>query len=377
MIKRQNMNCKRATSEGGRPSSRIADNLPTTIPEWFGIFHQWDFIYADATESKAEWKTNTKGFPLSPTTLYKRWLSLTELIGVRFETSRNGRTWYVMIDIDFGSQYHPFQNPTAIPKLVAILEEKAGLCRHLKIQSSSSGGLHLYFPFPEAQPCLKTAFTIHNLVTEAGFRVTSGQLEIFPNIKLPDSLYNGHRLPLQQDSYALNDDFQPIHNSLEQFINSWVLAASHQDRELLATTIDQAKPARSKIPQLHASSRNVAEWKERLEETLERGWTQVGQTNQIIKEVCQYAIVFQNQGKTWGELDWSATQKWVYQTIVNLPGYKTFCNHQNNIRKRISEWLKANQKNRKHTPLGSQIKQFITSPFSTNKARQEEALQRI
>jgi hypothetical protein len=104
------MNCKQSISEGDRPESRIADKLPTTIPEWFGIFHQWDFIYADSTESKPNWKTNTKRFPLSPETLYKRWLNPAELIGVRFETIASGRTWYIMIDIDAGSQYSLFQS---------------------------------------------------------------------------------------------------------------------------------------------------------------------------------------------------------------------------------------------------------------------------
>ncbi len=258
-----------------------------------------------------------------------------------------------------------------------VLEEKAGLCRYLINRSSSSDGLHLYFPFPEAQPCLKTAFAIHNILAEAGFRVAPGQLEVFPNIKSPGALYNGHRLPLQQNSYALDTDFQPIHNSLELFVNSWVLAASHQDREKLTTIIEQAKTSQFKKHQLYTSSGDITEWKERLEETLEQGWTQVSQTNRIIKEVCQYAIVFLNQGRTWDELNWSGIRRWVYQTIINLPGYETFCNHRVTIKKRIDEWLRTNQKNRKYTPLGSQIKQLVKSKFSGNQTRQEETLERI
>ena len=51
-----------------------------------------------------------------------------------------------MFDIDRGSQFHPNHDPLAIDRLKAALEVQLGLNDAIVIQSSYSGGLHLYFP---------------------------------------------------------------------------------------------------------------------------------------------------------------------------------------------------------------------------------------
>jgi DNA primase len=81
------------------------------------------------------------------------------LYGVRF-----GRTTkYVLIDIDRGSRYHPAADPQALRRIQDALE-LLGLPSCLMLTSSYSGGLHLYFPFDEAQVSWEIALGVTTLL---------------------------------------------------------------------------------------------------------------------------------------------------------------------------------------------------------------------
>ncbi len=101
--------------------------------------------------------------------------------------------------------------------------ERIGLCRHISLQSSWSGGLHLYFSLPKKVNTYDAACLIKWACLKAGLIITPGHLELFPNTKnyvLYDpenpnqqfSLYNGLRLPCQPTtgSFLLDPDFNPI-----------------------------------------------------------------------------------------------------------------------------------------------------------------------
>jgi hypothetical protein len=145
---------------------------------------------------------------------------------VLFGTTTN----YGLLDIYSGSPYYPRRDPLALERITAALEP-LGLVDNLTVTSSDSGGLYLYFPFSEALSSWQLVIALSALLENAGFKIMSGWLEVFPNPKpfTTDgsiSLYNGHRLPLQQGSYLLNDELQPVAATEQTFVRYWQRASA-------------------------------------------------------------------------------------------------------------------------------------------------------
>ena len=116
--------------------------------------------------------SSQKKVPLTLRTIesyYRRYI----VIGKRFGKLTN----YLMVDIDIHSPYHPdnggFQS-------IVIALERIGLCRFLIVRSSTSGGLHLYFPLPTAVNAWRLAATAHSVLTAHGVTIAGGQCELFP-----------------------------------------------------------------------------------------------------------------------------------------------------------------------------------------------------
>lgn len=345
---------------GSKTSCPIGDR--NEILDWFAIFHRWDFITAKKSSGKPNWIT-IKQYPLSSETLYKRWANSEELVGVRFQTGKEGKTQYALLDVDIGSQYHPQNDLSAFDGLMSALAS-IGLCCHLKVRSSNSCGLHVYFPLSELVPCYRLAVALRNVLERSSFEVKAGHLEIFPNVKTPKSNYAAHRLPLQKDSYVLGEDFEPIHNSLERFIGSWYSAASNQNLELLKEAIADAPISRN------FSSSNRAEWKQRLEETITTGWTSRHQTNDIVKEICIYGRVFLCK-------NWDDIEPWAIEILKRMPGFQKFCNHQHDINKRVRDWIKSNRISNRYSPYSNVFKASKQLKAPPNEVRSADALKRI
>ncbi len=333
------------------------------ILNWFDHFHKWDFITAEATEGKPKWIT-IKKFPLSPETLYGRWQSSSELVGVRFKSGCEGTTSYALVDIDIGSQYHPRQDPSAIAAITRALET-IGIYQHVKVRSSFSGGLHLYFPLADNFNCYKLAVALQQTLERLGLQIQPGQLEIFPNVKAPRSNYQAHRLPLQLGSFVLDSDFQPVYNSLPRFIQTWNTVAEQQDLTRLTEVVAEATQTRL------SCSKDLEEWERRLEASLAKGFTKKGQTNQLIKEVCIYLRVFK-------ELKWDEVAIEAYGVITSLPGYQEYCGHRQEIKKRIQDWVKTNQESNRYYPASNRLKVVQKRPKApSNEVRSENAIERI
>jgi len=137
------------------------------VKEWNDSFlplfpHRYDFIYAEHSPpgTKVEWRTESR-YPLSDRSIRQG----AYLYGVRF----GSETHYCVLDIDADSPYHPRRDRYALSRIRAALEP-LGLVRSLLCTSSYSGGLHLYFPFTEAQTTWELALVLDALFTQAGFK---------------------------------------------------------------------------------------------------------------------------------------------------------------------------------------------------------------
>jgi len=347
-----------------------ADPLGQRLYDLFGR-QLWDFIEAPAPTpgEKPDWLTVTD-YQLRPRILWQRWQDPDTLIGVRFESE----TYYALIDIDVES---PHCNPEAIADIRAALET-IGITRTILIRSSSSNGLHLYFPLPELIKTFDLAVGLEECLQAQGYAIAKGQLEIFPNPKTYGVeriiLYNGHRLPLQPGtgSCLLDDDLNPLGDSLEQFFTLWDTAAAQQDLDELRHALKIGRDNRRKQARRHRSESRKAEvWREDMEADIEEGWSGPGQTNHLLKTIACHGHVFL-------ELKGDDLIAHTLELATHLPGYQQYCQHQHHIERRVKAWCRSVQNY--YWPYGDEPKRGCSDGSqqpNQNEVKAKDAQQRI
>jgi hypothetical protein len=343
------------------------------------LFHHNDFgfIVAD-NQLKPDWLTEL-AYPLSSGELVQLFLDENQLIGVGFGKT----TKYIVIDIDWLSKYHPTYDIDQFRGILHALET-IGLTRHLVIRSSDSGGIHIYFPLPEELPTFQLAASVRVTLTDAGFEIKNGHLEILPNTKAYAKTetgefihYNRHRIPLQPNSgsYLLEDDGlnpQPIPNSTEAqlaaFFHQWEMAAAGQDLELLKQKLPQLykkfleRKNRFKYQSSEEKTEKAKKWEAALDLCIKIGWTGCGQTYNLLPKFLAKAVVFL---KLTGE----ALYEWIYQAIINAVGYQQYCRHQHEIEKMIRSWIKTNERTGYYSPYRSEPDRNQSYPFGNRKLK--------
>ncbi|OKH39073.1 hypothetical protein NIES2119_08055 [[Phormidium ambiguum] IAM M-71] len=286
--------------------------------------HPWNFIFKVVSEdSETNWITETR-YPLQPRNLWSQYLSDKIIVGLRFGSN----TRYAMIDIDTDSPYHPFSDPDAIANIQASLKE-IGLNEGFLVQSSESKGIHLYYCFPEPVPTFGIACAITQCLKESGFIIAKGKLEVFPNCKRYEAQrvtnYNGHRLPLQKGSYLLDRQFFIKSNDIDDLLYAMESSAEENTIKQINQAIVDARHKHRNVKDDHLK------WKLDLEERIETGWTGDGQTNELLKDIACYGIV-------WQGLKEDALTDFIEQTAISCPGFEEFCDHKTEIRQRSAEW---------------------------------------
>ena len=303
--------------------------------------HRFDFIRSPHGGMKPSWKS-ISDYPLSDRLIHQG----AYLYGVRF----GAQTSYVMFDIDRGSAYHPNHDPLAINRLKAALEVQLGLNDSIVIQSSYSGGLHLYFPLEKPIASWKIAEAIALVVEAAGFKVKDGQLEIFPNNRNQHQLlYKAHRLPLQMGSYILSGDFEAISQSESLFVSRWAFAS---DRS--GCTEEECDRALKRLKRnKYALSTKAENFLNDLNADIETGWTGPSQTNHLLGRIAQRSYIF---GHILHSLDHPLTGRALIEEMVSvaiaLPGYQDYCGHQHEIHDRCEEWANCIENKSKYFPCG-------------------------
>jgi hypothetical protein len=304
---------------------------------------RFDFIYAEHPDpgDRPDWKTEDR-HPLSDRLLQAG----AYLYGVRF----GKQTDYVMLDIDSGSLYHPHRDRLAIPRLLAALEP-LGLVETIAVTSSYSGGLHLYLPFPKAQETWAIAQVVSTLLSNAGFKLKPGQLELFPNPKpfsATPSLYAAHRLPLQAGSYLLNRDFQPIYGDQTTFVQRWQFAQQRNaiDPRTLKRVLQQTKRQRYKL------SGKAEKFLHDLNTEVFTGWTSTGQTNYLLGRIAMREYIFGHVQRGSAPLTGEDLAAAICEVARSLPGFETYCSHRAHLEQRALFYARSIQSSR-YYPFGS------------------------
>jgi hypothetical protein len=315
--------------------SLCSPGLEGTDDPFLALFpHRFDYIFAGhcAVGESPQWQTESR-HPLSDRLIHQG----SFLYGVRFSS----QTRYCLIDIDYNSSYHPNQDPQAISRIVEVLEP-LGLVAHIPCTSSYSGGIHLYFPFESQQKTWQIALALQTLLENAGFHITPGQLELFPNVKPfvtegHPSLYAAHRLPLQIGSYLLNQDWQPTYTSRSIFLNQWQFAQSRN----LVDTAQLEQILRATRRRHYGLSGKADKFLNDLNAEIEAGWSDFGQTNYILGRIAMRSYVFGHILYGSQPLQGKLLVDDIIRVATSLPGYQQWCRHQHEIEKRAEEWARS------------------------------------
>lgn len=332
-------------------SPRVTSQF-TYVQEWNATFlslfpHRFDYIVAPHPQpgEKPVWRTESR-HPLSDRIITQG----SHLFGVRF----GPETRYCVLDIDIGSAYHPRQDPFALSKLLGSLEP-LGLVTPVICTSSDSGGLHVYFPFSKAQRSWKLASALATLIEAKGFKLKSGQLELFPNTKHytatgSPSLFNAHRLPLQTPgSYLLNGDCEPIWSDQGTFVEHWQRAIQRNDLSQVKIRQVLAQQKRTR----HVISEKADKFLNDLNAEVEPGWTGKGQTNRLLGRITMRCFIFHHIIAGGDPLSGQRLIDEIIATAQSLPGYRTWCRHQHEIGKRVTDWVRCIE-NSHYFPYGTQ-----------------------
>jgi hypothetical protein len=290
--------------------------------------------------------------------LIKAWRDEDELVGVRPGSQAN----QLVIDIDLGSEYHPHlsengENWTEIEKIRTILLE-IGLETRL-FYSSDQGGIHIRAFLPELVKSIHLGAAVEYALIDAGYNFENGQLELSPRIKPYDpdpkkiTLQQAFRLPLQKGGayIGIGHDVEERLNSLDHLVEIIKDNCEEQDMEVLKAAMEVAYDrlyAANKNKKYTPTARGTAQkFKESMEDRMERGFTATGQTNELMQEVVKYGYIFlRHEGEN--------LKDWLEQTIEELPGYRDYCGHQNEMERKASEWQKWVEKSR-YYPYGGKV----------------------
>ncbi|MEL6816812.1 MAG: hypothetical protein AAFP03_18695, partial [Cyanobacteria bacterium J06598_3] len=176
--------------------------------------------------------------------------------------------------------------------------------RYLLVRSSTSGGIHIYFPLAEPVSAWAIACAAHAALTAAGVTIAGGICELFPNKKAFNAEHNGHRLPLQDGSFLLDDDFNCIGNNKAVFLRQWQLCAAGQGTKQLAEgLLEKHKPIPK--PVSVGALPPIA-------------WTGQGQSNDVMRQLVNYgdAVI--------GHRTIQSLGNWIVAVAPRLPGFLQF-----------------------------------------------------
>ncbi|MBC7883415.1 MAG: hypothetical protein H7Y37_19165 [Anaerolineae bacterium] len=244
--------------------------------------------------------------------------------------------------------------------------------------------LHIYYPLPLSVSSYYLSKTAQYALESLGFKLSSGQLELFPNAKRYDpdgkTSFRAHRFPLLKGSYLLDPQtLEPYSNALPDFLSAWNLCSENQDSDQLTAAIAETKE-REKAYRRSRYHRGSSRSKEgsSLHNIDHLVWSGAGQTNDLLGHATW--IGYSVEGLRTEE----ALSSWVVEWARNAPGYEEFCDHKHEIERRCRDWarsiLSRSYKPRRREGMSSEMPTdpVIPKPLGMNNAeRIESARSRI
>lgn len=235
---------------------------------------------------------SNKAIPLTKEQLTKAYLGQSQIIGKR---PASNCTNFVSADIDRKSPYHPLVGGLHAWDVIFEAMESIGLCEFIIVQSSSSGGYHIFWPLPEPAQTWPLAKAVNTALKNYGIKPQNGHCEITPNLKSYGKDYNGLRLPLQRrDSYVVDKDLHFVSQRFDDFVLTWNQAASRQSLDL-SIKYDPVMPLPHEIE-----------------------FTNYGQTNDILRDLINYG------DRVLGLKTVSSLAAWAKEEVQRLDGYEKY-----------------------------------------------------
>lgn len=357
--------------------------------KFYQIFsHSWDFIAKETPES--QWKS-VKKYKLTEQKLSYKYSDPNIILGVRFGTE----TTHGLYDLDWGSIYDPREQEESLRLLKGELE-LWGIFRFVLLQSSLSQGLHLYFFLDRPVNTFRLACVMNKAAEDAGLEIKRGQLETFPNTKRYNSLFNGHRLPLQQGSCLLDLDYTPVSDLLEDFLDAADWSAAGNDVDLLESRLNEAyewfktKKNQQRIynptpedkdflEQVDYAQREIKEgFLNHIRIRIEQGFSGEHETNELLLTIGKLARLLHG-------LSGNKLIQYIRETIFTCPGYAKYCRHKREIHRRCEEvarfsekqWYPYRSRLPQDRPTYKYIKDALTNKTNLNQERQHNASSRV
>lgn len=294
---------------------------------------------------------------------------------------KSGVTNDIRIDLDFGGRYW---NLEAIARLREDLEN-AGLPGSVLCRSSDSDGRWLVVPLPESTPSWQAALTIYSLLTDKGYAIENGHLEISPNVKrwvnrgkeAPKGIksdwiidHNAFRLPCQKGFEILDSDGNTVGLGLKDYRHRWEWAKSQQCLDEWQETVAYyAQKENRPKPKYHQRGRGIEAIAKEHAELLAVGFTDASQTNDIGLNLARRSrMLYPGDIQQQAEL--------LKQAFLSMPGYEAHCHHQHEIDRRCQDLARWADKNWSY--YGDRLQQPSEEPKpNQNEVRHKNTVDRV
>ena len=252
---------------------------------------------------------------------------------------------WAAIDIDEGSRYHPSsaEGEGIEPIKEALLE--IGLINAIEFQSSTSSGIHLWYPLATLSKAWDIANKLEACLFNKGLEIYNGVLELRPNKKHYESDYLLIRAPLtgEGNSYWAPEygDFGFL-QELRLFHKIWL--DTQEDNQL--------KPLKGnshKTSILPPNRRGPVKGKYNLkdaQERLKRGFTKRGDSQDLKLSSLMVARLIEGIDK------YIDLKERTHEILENLPGFNHYCGHKREIAKRTYITKKELRKSLQMVPGG-------------------------
>lgn len=230
------------------------------------------------------------------------------------------RTNWAVFDIDEGSRYHPASPEGEGIERVMDALRTIGLKSGIEFQSSTNGGMHIWFPLSGAVRTWELAIAIQQTLETNNVEMKNGVLEVRPNRKSYGTQYLAIRAPLTGEGNGIFIEDFGFSYELSVLKKKWT-DAKCTNKLLHKTTSAYTSTSSSN----RRAYKNKTGALARAQERVLQGFTGRGQTQGLKLACLQVARL------TEGIDNEEELRSRVLELIIQAPGFDSFCGHKKDI----------------------------------------------